>query len=143
MPSTETTNRLFGAVHQYPWVVPPPGFMPIDRGRAAVVAAAGDTRLERIESPGSNYEGWIVLAGVFASSYTGFYFQFRQSNAPLRDYTYINAPLGQADKMDPIYLQLKPNAPLDLVANYAGGGPIGVRYRLFGWWYPAKNGGAK
>jgi hypothetical protein len=137
MAKTALQSRLFpgdkGDV--LPWIVPPPGFVSVDRNRSLVVAPGPETLIERINLD-LNMEGWIVLAGIFASSYSSFFFTIKAGLQPIRDYVRITVPLGQTDSMDPMLIKITPNEPVGLYATNAGGAPVGVRYRLFGWYYP-------
>jgi hypothetical protein len=144
MPANPTAvySRLFpGQGESYPWVIPPPGFETIDRNAAGTVAAGVTRELTRLILPGSNYEGWVVQAGIFAQSYVGFRFQIRVDGVAIRDYADIAVPLGQPDLMQILILPLRPNKATSLWGLNTAGAPIGFRFRLFGWYYPVS--GAK
>jgi hypothetical protein len=120
------------------WIAPPPGFLYIDpNATTSVAAGSGATLLTRILLTES-YEGWLVKAGIFASSYTDFHFSILQGGAPVRNYQNIRVPLGQSDQLDVIGpIRIAPNEPLELYANAGAGAPpnVGIRYRLYGWYY--------
>lgn len=123
----------------YPHLFPPPGFIPVDRNKSfSLVSGGGETELERIQLT-DGYEGWIRLVGLQASSFTNFFFTIKNQGQPIRDYTRITVPLGQADSPQPIFLELKANIPLTLHATNTSGGVIALRWRLFGWYYKGRN----
>jgi len=125
----------------YPWENPPEGFITIDRNAAGTLGAGlGEYLLEQISFTG-NYSGWIRWAGIFSSNYAASFYTIKQGNQPMRDYTRIGAPLGQADSMDPLYIQIRPNEPVGLYITRTAAGVVGYRYRLLGWYFPVPPGG--
>lgn len=126
-----------------PWIEPPPGFVHVDRNAVTTVTiGSGKTLLQRIQLTES-YEGYIVKAGIFASSYQDFFFSIEQGGIPLRDYSRVQVPLGQSDQMDPLGpLKIVANEPWELYANAGAGAAniIGIRYRIYGWYYQPKPG---
>jgi len=137
-----TLNQLFPSVANpadYPWLYPPPGFIPVDRNRNLALGAVPVNpviTLETIQLT-TGYEGWLVSCGLQASDFSTCFFQFLNGGAPMRDYTRIEVPLGQPELPAPIFIKLEPNQPLVLTATVTGA-PQALRWRLFGWYYPQR-----
>lgn len=126
-----------GSMKDYPHLFPPPGFIPVDRNKSfALVSGGGETLLESIQLT-DGYEGWIRLVGLQASTFTGFFFTMKDGGQPLRDYTRITVPLGQADSPQPIFIPLKANIAFSLHGANTSGANVALRWRLFGWYYKA------
>lgn len=119
----------------FPHIYPPPGFTPFTRnGLKTLPAVAGTTTLETIQI-NSTEEGWVRWIGLEAGDWNEVFMTIASSNAPLRDYTRINVPLGNCATPISIFIPIQMNYPLTLSATTTGAAAIPVRWLLCGWTY--------
>jgi hypothetical protein len=127
----------------YPWIYPPPGFIPVDKNNALAVADGSNLlEVERIEIP-TRMDGWIVLAGINLAQYddTTAFYRISQGGVPIRDYSKIKVPLGAPETPATLYIRLKPDQPVTLHITNTTGAVLAARWRLFGYYYEQRNAG--
>ena len=124
-----------GDLGKYPHLFPPPGFIQFDRnGLLTIPAVAGITTLETIQLT-SGYEGWVRAIGLECGDWAIGNYAINIGNAPIRDYTRIEVPLGSPTTPKEVFIALQVNVPLTLTFNSTGAAPVPVRWSLWGWYY--------
>lgn len=125
-------------LRDYPHIWPPPGFEPFDiNGSKQVLATAAADAFTAYTIP-LLQEGWITLAGIELSSYTGAFYQLVLDGKPIRNYEKVTVPLGAPNTPAVLYIKLKPNQAFTLHIDNTGAGAINTvaRWRFYGWYYP-------
>lgn len=130
--------KLFsvGGWDKFPWIIPPPGFITVDRNNSlSLPAGLQEYQLENIEIT-TGYEGWLVAMGLQSSNFGVSFFTIKRALQPIRDYTRITVPLGQPETPATVFVKIEPNQPIALYATRTVAGPaVALRWRLFGWYY--------
>lgn len=124
------------SIANYPHVIPPPGFLPIDRNGLLNCPANKTSILETINL--GNMEGWLVQMGLECADFTKGFMQILRGGAPIRDYTLINTNLGTPETPKQTYIQIVPNQTLALTFTNTSAAQISCRWNLFGWYYPRR-----
>jgi len=122
------------ALGEYPYLFPPPGFQQIERIGNYISTGPGTVILVDDIIISSSYEGWIRTLGLDAQDFTMQSFQMLSNNAPLRDYTYINTPVGAVDNPKQVFIYVPPNTRLSLRGT-AAAAAMGFRWSIWGWFY--------
>lgn len=125
----------------YPWIYPPPGFIPVERCRSVPVPNGSNlVEVMRIEIP-TRMDGWINLAGIELTVFddNDAFYRINQAGVPIRDYSKLSAPLGAPNTPAALYLRLFPDQPLTLHVTNNTGQILAARYRVYGWYYPQRN----
>lgn len=128
-----------GNPKEYPWMVPPPGFMPIYKPGGPVQitgVAAGEVFPLLTIQPMQNMRGWIRRMGLESGDWDTVGFQIRQGNTPIPELAFIRTPIGSPSTPEDVYIEVNPNLPITISAIMVqAGGPIPVRWYLGGWFY--------
>lgn len=124
------------SIANYPHVIPPPGFLPIDRNGLESCPAGQITVLETINL--GNMAGWLVQMGLECADFSKGFMQILRGGQPIRDYTLIQTNLGTPEAPKQTFIEIVPNQPLSLVFKNTSAGAISCRWNLFGWYYPSQ-----
>ena len=135
-----TDLGLASDLKKYPHIFPPPGFVPIDRNgaRTETLAAGLSDTLETISEVGSGMEGWLRLMALVSADFAVTFFTILENDQPMKNYTHLEATIGDTSTPRECFIKLKPNYTYKLLVTGQGGGAVNVtvRWTLFGWYYP-------
>lgn len=124
----------------YPWVWPPPGFIPFDRNNTfAINPGQSNIVVESIKLD-VGMQGWMVSAGIELSSYgtagVPAFYQLKLDDQIIRDYGRVRVPLGAPNTPATLYVGLRQSQTLTLNITNQTAIIVAARWRLYGWYYP-------
>ncbi|MDE2040559.1 MAG: hypothetical protein KGO96_13760 [Elusimicrobia bacterium] len=131
-------NSLAGpSLEDYPFEVPPPGFVPVLRGDTITVD--GNTTVDAANSLiqlDINSEGWLSYIGVTLGA--SIPWSLLRNGAGVRDLTRLTVSVGAPETPVRVHIRLMPGQKNQLEFVNNTGANVAVRFFLYGWYYPRR-----